>query len=102
MNQEIRNIEQKIASEVSEEVSNSTPTELSDPQPDDQDDQNANDEFYERQEFVADPKQTLIRLDKFLMDRLSNRSRNKVQNAIRAGSVKVNDLDVKPNYKVKP
>lgn len=60
------------------------------------------DDLYERQEFVADPKQTLIRLDRFLMDRLSNRSRNKVQNAIRAGSVKVNDQDVKPNYKVKP
>lgn len=62
----------------------------------------AQEEFYERQEFVADPKQSLIRLDKFLMDRLSNRSRNKVQNAIRAGSVKVDESEVKPNYKVKP
>lgn len=62
----------------------------------------AADEFYEHQEFVADPKQALIRLDKFLIDRLSNRSRNKVQNAIRAGSVKVDDREVKPNYKVKP
>ena len=62
----------------------------------------AADEFYEHQEFVADPKQGLIRLDKFLIDRLSNRSRNKVQNAIRAGSVKVDDREVKPNYKVKP
>jgi len=60
------------------------------------------DEFYEHQEFVADPKQSQVRLDKFLIDRLSNRSRNKVQNAIRAGSVKVDDREVKPNYKVKP
>lgn len=60
------------------------------------------DDFYEQQEFVADPKQSLIRLDKFLMDRLSNRSRSKVQDAIRAGSVKVDNHDVKPNYKVKP
>jgi 23S rRNA pseudouridine1911/1915/1917 synthase len=60
------------------------------------------DDLYERQEFVADPKQGQIRLDKFLIDRLANRSRNKVQNAIRAGSVKVDDRDVKPNYKVKP
>lgn len=66
------------------------------------DEQNTNDDWYDRQEFVADPKQSLIRLDKFLMDRLSNRSRNKVQNAIRAGSVKVDNADVKPNYKVKP
>lgn len=60
------------------------------------------DEFYEHHEIVADPKQGLIRLDKFLNDRLANRSRNKVQNAIRAGSVKVDDREVKPNYKVKP
>ncbi|GAB4494140.1 MAG: RluA family pseudouridine synthase [Saprospiraceae bacterium] len=62
----------------------------------------AADEFYEQQEFVADPKQGQIRLDKFLIDRLANRSRNKVQNAIRAGSVKVDNREVKPNYKVKP
>ena len=60
------------------------------------------DDLYEHQEFVADPKQGQIRLDKCLIDRLSLRSRNKVQNAIRAGSVKVNDREVKPNYKVKP
>jgi 23S rRNA pseudouridine1911/1915/1917 synthase len=59
-------------------------------------------DFYERHEIVADPKQSLIRLDRFLMDRLSNRSRNKVQTAIRVGSVKVDDKEVKPNYKVKP
>lgn len=58
--------------------------------------------LYERQEFVADPKQSLIRLDKFLLTRLSNRSRSKVQEAIRAGAVKVDDQEVKPNYKVKP
>lgn len=60
------------------------------------------DDYYERYEIIADNKQSLIRLDKFLMDRLANRSRNKVQNAIRAGSVMVNDQEVKPNYKVKP
>jgi 23S rRNA pseudouridine1911/1915/1917 synthase len=60
------------------------------------------DEYYERHEIVADPKQSVIRLDKFLMDRLANRSRNKVQNAIRAGSVRVDDRDVKPNYRVRP
>ncbi|MFN0034904.1 MAG: RluA family pseudouridine synthase [Saprospiraceae bacterium] len=59
-------------------------------------------DYFERHEIVADPKQTAIRLDKFLMDRLSNRSRNKVQNAIRAGSVRVDDRDVKPNHKVRP
>jgi 23S rRNA pseudouridine1911/1915/1917 synthase len=62
----------------------------------------ASDDYFERHEIVADNRQTLIRLDKFLMDRLSNKSRNKVQNAIRAGSVTVDDQEVKPNYKVKP
>ena len=60
------------------------------------------DEFYERHEIVADPRQSLIRLDKFLIDRLANRTRSKLQTAIKAGSVKVDDKDVKPNYKVKP
>jgi 23S rRNA pseudouridine1911/1915/1917 synthase len=62
----------------------------------------SNEDYFEKHEIVADPKQTAIRLDKFLMDRLANRSRNKVQNAIRAGSVRVDDRDVKPNYKVRP
>ena len=66
------------------------------------DDVQLSEEYFERHEIVADPKQGLIRLDKFLMDRLANRSRNKVQNAIRAGSVRVNDKDVKPNYRVRP
>lgn len=60
------------------------------------------DELFERQEFVADPRQSVVRIDKFLMERLANRSRSKVQNAIRAGSVTVDDKEIKPNYKVKP
>ncbi|HLP95872.1 MAG TPA: RluA family pseudouridine synthase [Saprospiraceae bacterium] len=62
----------------------------------------ASEDYYERHEIVADPKQSVIRLDKFLMDRLANRSRNKVQNAIRAGSVQVDNKEVKPNYRVRP
>jgi 23S rRNA pseudouridine1911/1915/1917 synthase len=72
------------------------------PVTDDGDEIPASDEYYERQQFTADPKQSLIRLDKFLFDRMSNRSRNKVQNAIRAGSVTVDDKEVKPSYKIKP
>ena len=66
------------------------------------DDAPQGDEFYETHHLVADPKQSLIRLDRFIMDRLSHRSRSKVQNAIRAGSILVDDREVKPNYKVKP
>jgi 23S rRNA pseudouridine1911/1915/1917 synthase len=84
------------------ELANATTEEPSDIETEGDEEQNANDDYFEEQEFVADPKQNQIRLDKFLMDRLRNRSRSKVQNAIKAGSVKVDNLDVKPNYKVKP
>ncbi len=76
--------------------------EQSDLENNDSEEESVNDDWYEEQEFVADPKQTQIRLDKFLIDRLRNRSRSKVQNAIKAGSVKVDNQEVKPNYKVKP
>ncbi len=60
------------------------------------------DELYEYHRIVADPHQTLMRIDKFLMDRLPNVTRNKLQAGIRDGFVKVNGKDVKPNYKVHP
>ncbi len=60
------------------------------------------DDFCEKLDIVIDPKQMPIRLDKFLIDRLSNRSRNRLQNAIRSGSVRVDDQEVKPNYKIRP
>lgn len=60
------------------------------------------DELFEHYRIVADPKQSLLRVDKFLMDRLPNVSRNKIQQAIKEGFVKVNDKEVKPNYKVHP
>jgi 23S rRNA pseudouridine1911/1915/1917 synthase len=60
------------------------------------------DELYEHHRLVADPKQSLLRIDKFLMDRLPNVSRNKVQKAIRDGFVKVNEEPIKPNYRVRP
>lgn len=71
--------------------------------PDSDDSESQTDEeYFESHIIVADPKQSLIRLDRFLIDRLSNRSRSKVQSAIKAGSVLVDDKEVKPNYKVKP
>lgn len=66
------------------------------------DDNAGGDDFFERHEMVADPKQGLIRLDKFVFDRLAHRSRNRVQNAIKNGAVLVDNKEVKPNYKVKP
>ncbi|MEJ8758583.1 RluA family pseudouridine synthase [Pontibacter sp. H259] len=60
------------------------------------------DELYEHHRIVVDKGQALLRVDKFLMDRLANVTRNKLQAAIRAESVQVNDKPVKVSYKVKP
>lgn len=60
------------------------------------------DELYEHHRFVADKGQEPFRIDKYLVVKVQNATRNKVQNAIRAGSVLVNGAPVKPNYKIKP
>ena len=60
------------------------------------------DELFEHHRIVADAKQGLVRIDKFLMDRLPNVTRTKIQYGIRDGFVKVNDKDTKANYKVHP
>jgi len=59
-------------------------------------------ELYEHHRIVCDPKQSLIRLDKFLFDRLAHTSRNRIQVAAKAGSVLVNGKAAKPSQKVKP
>jgi 23S rRNA pseudouridine1911/1915/1917 synthase len=62
----------------------------------------ADDELFEHHRIVADPGQTLMRIDKFLMDRLPNVTRTKIQDGIHLGFVKVNEKSIKPNYKVHP
>ncbi len=59
-------------------------------------------ELFEHYRFKADPGQEMVRIDKYLIDRLPNTSRNKVQFAAKNGNVLVNSKTVKPNYKVKP
>ena len=60
------------------------------------------DGLYERHRFMADKGQTALRIDKFLMTKIANASRNKIQDGIESGFVTVNDEVVKANYKVKP
>ena len=60
------------------------------------------DELYEHHRIVVDKKQALLRIDKFLMDRLPNVTRNKLQGAIKSEAVQVNQKPVKVSYKVKP
>ena len=57
--------------------------------------------LYEHYSFTADSGQQALRVDKFLMNRIENATRNKIQQAAKAGSVLVNDSVVKSNYKVK-
>ncbi len=64
--------------------------------------QEDNEMMYEHHHIVVDKGQSLLRIDKFLVNRIEGVSRNKIQNAIMAGNVKVNNLIVKPNYKIKP
>ena len=59
-------------------------------------------EKYEHFRFVADPKQGLLRVDKFLVNRIEHASRTKVQEAADNNCILVNDVPVKANYRVKP
>jgi 23S rRNA pseudouridine1911/1915/1917 synthase len=59
-------------------------------------------ELFEHFRFNVDPGQSLLRIDKFLNDRIENTSRTRIQNAANAGNILVNNNPVKPNYRVKP
>ncbi len=59
-------------------------------------------DLFEHHRIVVDKKQSPIRIDKFLTDRLPNTTRNRVQDAIRDEFVKVNEKVIKPNYKIHP
>ncbi|XOV67105.1 MAG: RluA family pseudouridine synthase [Fluviicola sp.] len=59
-------------------------------------------ELYEHHRFTADEGQEVLRIDKFLMDRMPNTSRSKIQIAAKGGNIHVNKKPVKQNYKVKP
>jgi 23S rRNA pseudouridine1911/1915/1917 synthase len=59
------------------------------------------DSLYEHYAFIVDPGQSPLRVDKFLMSRIENVTRNKIQQSAKEGSIYVNDLIVKSNYKVK-
>lgn len=61
-----------------------------------------NDELYEHYRFTASEGQVPLRVDKFLMNFIENATRNKIQQAAKAGNILVNDTPVKSNYKVKP
>ncbi len=58
--------------------------------------------LFEHHRLLVDPGQSLLRIDRYLTDRVGKSSRNKIQEAIRHGNVLVNGETVKPNYRVRP
>ncbi|MDA9125892.1 RluA family pseudouridine synthase [Flavobacteriaceae bacterium] len=59
-------------------------------------------ELHEHYSFTVEKGQQPLRIDKYLMNFVENATRNKIQAAAKDGSIRVNELVVKSNYKVKP
>ena len=60
-----------------------------------------NEQSHEHHFFEVEKNHDLIRIDKFLLLRLSNTTRTKIQKSISSGHVFCNNVQVKSNYKVK-
>lgn len=59
-------------------------------------------QLFEHMRITVDGGQDTVRIDTFLTSRISSISRNRIQNAAKAGNIIVNGEPVKQNYKVKP
>jgi 23S rRNA pseudouridine1911/1915/1917 synthase len=59
-------------------------------------------ELFERLTIIVDKGQDLLRVDKFLMNRIEGATRNKIQQAIEAERVLINEKPIKSNYKIRP
>ncbi len=59
-------------------------------------------QFHEHFRFVVDKGQNLVRIDKYLVNCMSQISRNRIQDAADANCILVNGKPVKSNYRVKP
>lgn len=68
----------------------------------DQEIDDGQEDLFEHHKLIADIGQDALRIDKFLMTRIPNVSRNRIQNIAKAGTLFVNGKSVKSNYKVRP
>jgi|SRR6185312_15544841 len=59
-------------------------------------------EMYEHFTFKADPGQQPLRIDKFLLHKIENATRTRIQAALEVGNVLVNGKTTKSSYKVRP
>lgn len=64
--------------------------------------QDQEEELFEHFKIIVDRGQEMVRIDKYLLDRMPNTSRSKIQSAAKNGNIVVNAQKVKQNYKVKP
>lgn len=68
----------------------------------DQSDNDEDQELYEHYNIKVDKGQRPLRIDKFLMVRIEDVTRTRIQQALHSGNILVNGNTVKPNYKIKP
>ncbi len=66
------------------------------------DDEDESSQLYEHYRVIADKGQSLLRVDKFLINQLAGVTRNRIQKAADSGFILANDIPVKRSYKVKP
>lgn len=59
-------------------------------------------QLYEHHNIKVEKGQVSIRIDKFILTRIANSTRTKIQNNCDAGNILVNGKPVKSNYKIKP
>lgn len=60
------------------------------------------DELYEHFSLTVDRGQAMLRIDKYLVDRMEHCSRNRIQAAADGGNILVNGKAVKSSYRIKP
>ncbi len=61
-----------------------------------------NNDLYETLQYVVDKGQTIVRVDKFLVNKVERATRSKIQKACNNELVTVNGKTIKSNYKIKP
>ena len=59
-------------------------------------------DYWEHYHYVVEPGHVLLRIDKYLVERIKGTSRNRIQNAAEAQCIRVNGRAVKSNYRVHP
>ncbi len=59
-------------------------------------------ELFEHFRFVVDKGQESMRIDKYLVNKMMQTSRTRIQSAAQAGNILVNEKTIKSNYKIKP